>query len=83
MGPDSGNDTRELPDSIDFFSTSNQLVLDDTTLKDMLLSLRSSLHTDMMACVHKFGMELQSVSARVDHVETKMGEFATTVNLPL
>lgn len=34
----------------------------------------------MMACVNKFGKEIQSVSARVDHVETKMGEFASTIN---
>lgn len=34
-----------------------------------------------MACVHKFGSELQSVSARVYHVETRIREFATTINL--
>lgn len=79
VGPDSRDNTRELPDSIHLFPTNNQPVL-DTTLKDMLVFLRSSLHADMMSCLHKFGMEIQSVSARVDNVETKMGEFATTTN---
>lgn len=45
-GIDLGDDIRELSDSIDPFLTSNQSVL-DTTPKDMLVSLRSSLHADM------------------------------------
>lgn len=54
---DSGDDTRELPDSIDLFPTNNQPVL-DTVLKEMLVSLRSSLHSDIISCVHKFSMDL-------------------------
>lgn len=34
----------------------------------------------MLSCVQKFGVELQTVTSRVDHIETKMGEFATTIN---
>lgn len=78
-GLDSGEDTRDLPDSIDLFPTTNQPVL-DTTLKDMLVSLRSSLHADMLSCVHRFGVELKETVSRVDHIEHKMGEFATTIN---
>lgn len=55
---DSQEDTRELPDSIVAFPTLNQPVL-DTTLKDMLISLRRTIHTDMMAFMRKFSSELQ------------------------
>lgn len=76
---DSEDDTRELPDSIDLFPTNNQPVI-DTVRKEMLVSLRSSLHSDMITCVHKFSSELQSISDRVSHIENKMGEYATTIN---
>lgn len=51
----------------------------DATLKDMLVSLRSSLQADMLSCVHKFGVELQATTSRVDHIKTKMQEFSTTI----
>ena len=76
---ESGDDTRELPDSIDLFPTNNKPVL-DTVLKEMLVSLRSSLHSDMVSCVHKFSSDLRHVADRVSHVETKMGEYASTIN---
>lgn len=76
---DSGDDTRELPDSIESFPTSHQPVI-DTVLKDMLLSLRSSLQSDLMKCMHKFNNNLQAVETRVEHIEQKMGEYATTIN---
>lgn len=76
---DSGDDTRELPDSIEFFPSKHQPVM-DTVLKDMLLSLRSSLQSDMMNCMHRFSTEIQAVEERVEHIEHKMGEFATTIN---
>lgn len=48
-GPDdSGEDTRELLDRIEQFPTANQPVI-DTVLKDMLLSLRSTLQADMVS----------------------------------
>lgn len=78
-GDDTREDTRELPDSIEVFPTSNQPVL-DTVLKEMVVSLRSSLHSDMVSCMHKFSKDLISVSERVSHVENKMGEYAVTIN---
>ncbi|XP_073453695.1 uncharacterized protein [Aquarana catesbeiana] len=76
---DSGDDTRELPNSIDQFPTTNQPVM-DTILKEMLVSLRSSLHSDMLSCIHTVNRDLQEVSERVTYVEDKMGKFATTIN---
>lgn len=73
---DSGEYTRELPDSIEEFPTTNQPVL-DTVMKGMLMSLRSSLQADMMSCINK---ELKKDETRVNHIENKMGEFATTIN---
>lgn len=46
----------------------------------MLISPRTTIHTDMMACMRRFSSELTAVGDRVDHVETKMGEYATTIN---
>lgn len=34
----------------------------------------------MMSCMHNFTKELQAVDSRVEHVETKMGDFDTTIN---
>lgn len=73
------DDTRELQDSITDFPTSNQPVM-DTTLKDMLVSLRSTLHSDILAITHQFKSEVKAVSNRVTHIESKMGEFANTFN---
>lgn len=76
---DSQEDTRELPDSIVACPAQNQPAL-DTTIKDMLISLRSTIHIDMMACMRKFSSELNAVGDRVDHIESKMGKYATTIN---
>lgn len=45
----------------------------------MPISLGSTIHTDMMACMMKFSSKLTAVGDRVDHIETKMGEFETTI----
>lgn len=50
----------------------------DTTLKDMLISLKSMLHSDMMSCMQHFNTELIAVEDRVTHIEK--GEFAATIN---
>lgn len=76
---DSGEDTRELLDSIEEFPTTGQPVL-DTVMKDMLMSLRSSLQADMMEFMRRFNKKLNKVESRVEHIETKMGEVATTIN---
>lgn len=73
------DDTRELQDSITDFPTLNQPVM-DTTLKDMLVSLRSSLHADIMSITQQFKSEVSAVANRVSHIEIKMGEFASTFN---
>lgn len=77
---DSQEDTRELPDSITAFFTLNHPVL-DTILKDMLVSLRRTIHTDMMACMRQFSSKLTAVGDWVDHIEVKMGEYATINDL--
>lgn len=73
------DDTRELQDSIIDFPTQNQPVM-DTTLKDMLVSLRSTLHADMLAFTQQFKTEVAAVDSRVTHIESKMGEFTSTFN---
>lgn len=68
---DSGDDTRELPELTEMFPTLNKPVL-DTVLKDMLLSLRSTIQSDMATCMHRFNREVQEVGNRVNHIESKM-----------
>ena len=79
MLQDSLNDTRELAAPINSFPTADK-PLSDTMLKDMLVSLRSSLHADMMECMRGFKADVQELGGRVDHVEQKMGEFASSFN---
>lgn len=76
---DSGDDMRELPDSIKSFPTKHQPVM-DTVLKDILLSLRRSLQADMMNCMHRFNNEIQAVEPRAEHIEHKMGKYVATRN---
>lgn len=73
------DDTRELAETINSFPTNNQPI-SDTELKDMLVSLRSSLHADMMECMRGFKTDINEMGERVDHVEHKMGKFASTFN---
>lgn len=79
VASDSGEDTREIPESIETYPTQNQPVL-DTVLKDMLLSLRSTIQSDMASYMHKINKDIQSVGNRIDHIETKMEEYAGTIN---
>lgn len=46
----------------------------------MLVSLRASLHADMMECVTNFKAEVQDLEGRVDHIKQKMGDFASSHN---
>lgn len=71
------DDTRELADTINAFPTANR-PLSDTTLKDMLISLRSSLHSDMMYCMRNFKAEVGELGGRIDHMEKKMEEYASS-----
>lgn len=52
----------------------------DSTLKDMLVSLRSSLHADRIECMRGFKTDINELGERVDHVEHKMGDFASSFN---
>lgn len=49
----------------------------DTTLKDMLVSLCSTPHSDIMSLTQQIKAELHAVNDRVSHIESKMGEFAS------
>lgn len=74
------DDNRELTDTINTFPTTNQPIY-ETTLKDMLVSLCSSLHADMMEYMRSFKSEVSELRERVDHVEQKMGEYASCNSL--
>lgn len=52
----------------------------DSTLKDMLMFLRSAIHTDMLQLMKQCKSEVSEVSDRVTHIESKMGEFTETFN---
>lgn len=65
-----------LQSSIAAIPTSGQPVL-DTTMKDMLLSLQSSLMTNLSSLIHKFSTDMRD---RVQYMENKMEEFTDTVN---
>ena len=78
-GAEALEDTRELIDPFTAFPTSGKAV-SDTTLKDMLVSLRSSMHADMLQCMRNFKADVGELGDRVTHVEEKMGEFASSHN---
>lgn len=65
--------------SIANYLTSGLLVL-DTTMKDMLLSLQTSLMTNISAMINNFSGQLQGMGDRVQHIEQKMNACTTTVN---
>lgn len=46
----------------------------------MPVSLHISLHSDMMSYMWQFKAELQDLDSRVEHIEQKMGEFASSFN---
>lgn len=71
--------TMELPDSIASFPTSNQPIM-DATMKDMLLSLRDTIHADILHITRQFKEEMHAVRSRVEHIENKMDEFVHTIN---
>lgn len=58
------DDTRELQDSITDFPTANTPVM-DTTLKDMLVSLRSTLHANILALTQQFKSEISTVNKSI------------------
>lgn len=66
-------------DPIAAFPTSGRPV-SDTVLKDMLLSLKASLHTDMTAGINHCQREVQALGRRVDHIEQYMSDFTSSFN---
>lgn len=52
----------------------------DTLLKDMLMSLQQSLHTDITSLFQKFSAEVSSLGERVNLVENAVNNITTTVN---
>lgn len=73
------NSTRQFIECIDDYPTANQPI-SDTTLKDMLVSLRGSLHRDMISMVIQNRAKVDAIGERVDRVENKMGEYAEAHN---
>lgn len=71
--------TREFIECIDDFPAVGQ-PLSDKTLKDMLVSLRGSLHRDMMTMVSQMRWEVDGIGERIHHMENKMGDFAVAHN---
>lgn len=52
----------------------------DTTLKDMLMSLQTSLMTDLSSLFHKINTDMSAIDQRVTTIEKGMTECTTTVN---
>lgn len=67
------------PDPIAAFPTVRQPVM-DTMLKDILMSLRSSLQADMLSLMHWFGHSINVLEDRVSHIKANIGDFTNTVN---
>lgn len=65
--------------SIAAYATLNQPVL-DTTLKDMLLTLKNSIHTDIAKMMHNFTSEVSYLGDRETTIEAKMGEVTSSFN---
>lgn len=67
------------PDPLEGFPTSGQPV-SDTVLKEMLMSLRSSLHQDMLQTVQKCQAEVHSLGERVNQIEITLDSHASSFN---
>lgn len=52
----------------------------DTTLKDMLFLLQSSIHSDMLTMVHHFKTKIHNFHDSICQIESKMGDFASHFN---
>lgn len=68
------------PDPISSYPNAGQPVI-DTTLKEMLIFIRSSLQADMLSFLRKFDHNLSVPENRVSNVEGNLGEVANTVNV--
>lgn len=67
-------------DPIAAFSTLDR-PLSVTVLKEILLSLKASLQSDLTAKINNCQREVQAIGSRVDHMEQKMGEYTSSFTL--
>lgn len=67
------------PSPIATFPSANQPVL-ETTMKEMLISLQSSLYNDISSMFNKFSSQMHYMGQRVYHIKKQMGEMTETVN---
>lgn len=77
----SESDLNDIPadDLLAGFPTSDQAA-SESFIKEMMLALRSSIHSSFTATINKQMEALEEVGDRVNHVENKMGEFSTAHN---
>lgn len=66
-----------LNSSIAEYPTLNQPIM-DTTLKDMLLTLQNSIHSEITKLVLNFSSEMSFLGERVTTIETNMGEVTSS-----
>lgn len=71
-----------LQDPIATFPTSDRLV-SDTVLKEMFLSLKASLHANMIAGINHCQGEVRAIGGRVDHIKKQMSEYTSSFNTML
>ena len=76
---DSQNSTRDFVEQIHDFPTSG-VPLSDTVMRDMLVTLRGSMHKDMMLCVSQLKRDVSAIGDRISHVEDRMGDFTIAHN---
>lgn len=68
-----------LHSTIAILPTTNQPVL-DTTLRDMLLTVQSSIHSEIANMIQHFNSEIFYMGNRVTNIESKMGEITSSFN---
>lgn len=66
-------------DPISAFPTSGQPI-SDTVLKEMLLSLRVSLHADIVSGVNQCQADVQAMGEKINHIEHTIGEYSISFN---
>lgn len=68
-------------DPIEQYPTTGQPII-DTTLKDMLVYLRSALHRDMISFIAQVKSDVSEIGGRIriGHVETTIGEYTAAHN---
>lgn len=77
-----GNNTaqaQQMTDPIEDFPTADRPI-SDIVLKEMLISLRSSLQSDMVKGINQCHKEVQAIGVILDRVEQQMEEYSSTYN---